>query len=51
MGIMSLKEELIKIEGAVKANDLGGIEELYSRALTLSTQSEHMLKEMLDQLE
>jgi len=51
MGIMSLKEELIKIEEAVKANDLGGIEELYSRALTLSTQSEHMLKEMLDQLE
>ena len=51
MGIMSLKEELIKIEEAVKSNDLDGIEELYSRALTLSTQSEHMLKEMLDQFE
>ena len=49
MGIMSLKEELIKIEEAVKSNDLDGIEELYRRAHTLSTQSEHMLKEMLDQ--
>ena len=49
MGILSLKEELIRIEEAVKSNDLDGIEELYRRALTLSTQSEHMLKEMLDQ--
>ena len=51
MGILSLKEELIRIEEAVKANDLDGIEQLYRRALTLSTQSEHMLKEMLVQFE
>ena len=51
MGILSLKEELIRIEEAVKSNDLDGIEELYRRAHTLSTQSELMLKEMLDQFE
>lgn len=49
MGILSLKDELIKIEEAVKMNDLDVLEELYSKALTLSRQSEHMLKEMLDQ--
>lgn len=51
MGILSLKEELIKIEEAVKANDLDGIEQLYTAALTLSTQSEQILKEMMDQFE
>ena len=51
MGILSLKEELIRIEEAVKSNDLDGIEELYRRAHTLSTQSELMLKEILVQFE
>ncbi len=51
MGILSLKEELIRIEEAVKSNDLDGIEELYRRAHTLSAQSELMLKEILVQFE
>ena len=33
MGILSLKEELIRIEEAVKSNDLDGIEELYRLSL------------------
>jgi HPt (histidine-containing phosphotransfer) domain-containing protein len=51
MGILSLKEELIRIEEAVKENRLDDIEEVYSRALSLSTQSEHILAELLGQFE
>ena len=49
MGINSLKEELIKIEEAVKANNLDGIEGLYDAALIISTTSAILLKEMQDQ--
>ena len=49
MGIMSLKEELIKIEEAVKLNHLEGIEKLLDAALTISSKSENSLREMLDQ--
>ena len=49
MGITTLKEELIKIEEAVKLNDLDGIENLFNSARTLSTTSENLLKDMLDQ--
>ncbi len=49
MGINSLKEELIKIEEAVKTNNLEVIEELFSASLTISINSETLLKEMLDQ--
>jgi HPt (histidine-containing phosphotransfer) domain-containing protein len=50
MGIKSLKEELIKIEEAVRLNNLGVIEELFKAALNISNISEKMLKERLDQL-
>jgi len=50
MGILSLKEELIKIEEAVRENRLDGIEALFNASLTISTQSENILREMLDQL-
>ena len=51
MGILSLKEELIKIEEAVKLGNLEGIEQLFHTANVLSIQSEHLLKEMLDQFQ
>jgi len=50
MGIMTLKEELIKIEEAVKMNHIEGIDKLLSDALAISIQSEKLLKEALDQL-
>jgi len=50
MGILSLKEELIKIEEAVKDNKLAGIEALFGSALAMSTQSEKLLKEAFDQM-
>lgn len=50
MGIKSLKEELIKIEEAVRLNNLVVIEELFNAALNISNISEKMLKDMLDQL-
>ncbi len=49
MGINSLKEELIKIEEAVKLHNLEGIEALFNTALTISMKSGQLLKEMLDQ--
>ena len=49
MGINSLKEELIKIEEAVKANNFDVIENLFNTSLTIATDSEIILKEMLDQ--
>jgi HPt (histidine-containing phosphotransfer) domain-containing protein len=50
MGIVSLKEELIKIEDAVKLGNYDIIEKLLKASLTISTNSEVLLKEMLDQL-
>jgi HPt (histidine-containing phosphotransfer) domain-containing protein len=50
MGIQSLKEELIKIEEAVKTNQLDGIEEVFKTAQSISTISEQSLQEVLDQL-
>lgn len=49
MGIISLKEELIKIEEAVKLNDYDGIESLLNASLKISADSESILKEMIDQ--
>ncbi|MBK8786362.1 MAG: Hpt domain-containing protein [Chitinophagaceae bacterium] len=49
MGIDSLKEELIKIEEAVKANNVDILENLFNASLIISTNSEKLLKEMLDQ--
>ena len=48
MGIMSLKEELIKIEEAVKLNQLEGIDTLLRASRAISVDSEKMLKEILD---
>jgi HPt (histidine-containing phosphotransfer) domain-containing protein len=50
MGILSLKEELVRIEEAVKENHLDGIEAIFRTANTISTASENSLREMLDQL-
>jgi len=49
MGIMTLKEELIKIEEAVKMNHLEGIDTLLNASLAISADSEKILKEMLEQ--
>lgn len=49
MGISSLKEELVKIEEAVKMNQLDGIEQLLNASLSISAHSERALKEMLNQ--
>lgn len=49
MGILPLKEALIKIEEAVKLNNLDHIEELFNSAIAISTDSEKTLREMLDQ--
>lgn len=49
MGIITLKEELIKIEEAVKMNHLDGIDTLLNAAHTISADSEKLLSEMLDQ--
>ena len=50
MGIAALKEELIKIEDAVKSKDYGVIEQLLNTSLKIATASEGILKEMLEQL-
>jgi HPt (histidine-containing phosphotransfer) domain-containing protein len=50
MGVNSLKEALIKIEEAVKMNQLDGIEQLLNTSITLSITSEQELKEMLLQI-
>ncbi len=49
MGIDSLKEHLIKIEEAVKANNFDVLENLFNASLKISDDSESLLKEMLDQ--
>jgi HPt (histidine-containing phosphotransfer) domain-containing protein len=50
MGINSLKEELIKIEEAVKANNVDVLENLLNGSLKIATDSEVILKDMLEQL-
>jgi len=50
MGINSLKEELIKIEEAVKTKNFDTLENLFTTSLTIATNSEIILKEMLEQL-
>jgi len=50
MGINSLKEELIKIEEAVKTKNFDLLENLFTTSLKIATNSEIILKEMLDQL-
>ena len=49
MGIDSLKEELIKIEEAVKGNNFDILEKLFNSSLKIAANSEKILKEMLDQ--
>jgi HPt (histidine-containing phosphotransfer) domain-containing protein len=49
MGITSLKEALSKIEEAVKTNNLKDIEKLVSSSITMSTNSEKVLKDLLEQ--
>ena len=49
IGIESLKEELIKIEEAVKANDFDDLENLLNTSLKIADDSGVILKEMLDQ--
>ncbi len=49
MGIKSLKEELIKIEDAVRLNNFNVLEELFTKVIRISTISENKLKEMLEQ--
>lgn len=49
MGIASLKEALIKIEEAVKNNHLDEIEKLLNETHTLSSDSEIILKQLLEQ--
>ena len=50
MGINSLKEELIKIEEAVKANNVDVLENLFTTSFKIATDSELILKDMLEQL-
>ncbi|WP_373551412.1 Hpt domain-containing protein [Haliscomenobacter sp.] len=50
MGISSLKEELIKIEEAVKLGNYDVVEKLFNASLVISTNSEEALREMLGQL-
>ena len=49
MGINSLKEELIKIEHAVKSNNLDIIDNLFKTSLIIANNSEVLLKEQLEQ--
>ncbi len=49
MGIASLKEALIQIEEAVKNNHLEGIDKLLNESHTLSSDSEIILKQLLEQ--
>ena len=50
MGISSLKEELIKIEEAVKLGHYDVIEKLFNESLAISSNSEEALREMLGEL-
>ncbi len=50
MGINSLKEELIKIEEAVTSNKFNILENLFINSLKIATDSEIILKEMLEQI-
>jgi HPt (histidine-containing phosphotransfer) domain-containing protein len=50
MGVNMLKEELIKIEEAVKLGNFDVLEKLINTSLAISTKSEKSLREMLDQL-
>ncbi|MGC4100375.1 Hpt domain-containing protein [Ferruginibacter sp.] len=50
MGIDSLKEELIKIEEAVKTKNFDILDNLFTTSLNIAINAEIMLKEMLDQL-
>ena len=50
MGINSLKEELIKIEEAVTSNNFDIIENLFNTSFKIATDSEIILKEMLEEL-
>ena len=50
MGISSLKEELIKIEEAVKLGHFDVVEELFNASLAISANSEHSLREVLGEL-
>ncbi len=49
MGIDSLKEALIKIEEAVKANNTDELENLFNESVKIAADSEYILKEKLDQ--
>ena len=50
MGISSLKEELIKIEEAVKLGNYDVVEKLFNASLAISANSEHSLREVLGEL-
>ena len=50
MGIDRLKEELIKIEEAVKTNNFDILENLLNTSLKIAADSEIILKEMLEKL-
>ena len=50
MGIERLKEELIKIEEAVKTKDFDMLDNLLITSLKIATDSEIILKEMWEQL-
>ncbi len=49
MGINSLKDELIKIEDAVKKQQFSSVENLLNTSHTISIAAEEILKEMLNQ--
>lgn len=49
MGINSLKEELIKIEEAVKSNNFDDLKNLLNTSLKIAADSGVILKEMLDE--
>ncbi len=50
MGINSLKEGLIKIEEAVQIKNFNVLENLFTKSLKIATDSEIILKEMLEEL-
>ena len=50
MGINSLKEELIKIEEAVRMNNFEMLENLFNTSFKIATDAETVLKKMLEQL-
>jgi HPt (histidine-containing phosphotransfer) domain-containing protein len=50
MGIDSLKEELIRIEEAVRTKKFDTLGKLFDTSLTIARSSEIILKEMLEQM-